>query len=62
MTENTAKCFCKDCKHGIRHSFYIAYRCTVDAEYNEKLGGYVGFTKWNDAGDSCNRGERRAHE
>ena len=50
---------CRDCKYGIPHRFYISYKCTVDAEYDESLGGYVGFTKWQNACDFCSKGERR---
>lgn len=53
---------CKDCKHGIRHSFYVSYKCTRDAEYDEALGGYVGFTKWQNADDYCSRGERKGDD
>ena len=52
-------CRCKDCKWGVRHSFYISYKCTHDAEYDEDLGGYVGFIKWQNADDFCSHGERK---
>ena len=57
-----AVCRCKDCKYGILHSFYTSYKCTRDAEYDEALGGYVGFTKWNKPDDFCASGERKGDD
>ena len=50
---------CKDCKHGIKDDIYDTWQCVKDAEYDEELCMYFGFTEWHRADFYCADGERR---
>lgn len=50
---------CKDCRWGVESDFYKTYKCTIDAEYDENAGEYIGFVEWHKAEHFCSYGERR---
>lgn len=50
---------CKDCKWGVESDFYKSYKCTIDAEYDENVGEYIGFVEWHRADFYCAYGNRR---
>lgn len=53
---------CKDCRWGVESDFYKSYKCTIDAEYDENVGEYIGFVEWHRADFYCAYGDRRAED
>ena len=51
---------CRDCKWGVKDDGL--YQCTIDAEYDEELRGYIGFVDWHKAEHFCSYGERKDGE
>lgn len=53
---------CKDCRWGVESDYYKSNKCTIDAEYDENVGEYIGFVEWHRADFYCAYGERRAED
>lgn len=50
---------CRACVHGIWDSSSALWQCVKDADYDEEIGMYTGFSAWHDADFYCADGEVR---